>query len=158
MFVLVVATVALGSIYMFVKFSDFDYLWYAIITAMTLSYSICILLNPELINTKVVETSTAGEDAVTMMTVASKASIKLAPIIFGSLVIFGVVQLTIDLIGIAQHGMGYILEYGMDAAMGIILIFVGLLYPLISYISFAFFYLIYDLLQALLSLGKNNAK
>jgi len=151
MILALIATV-IGGLYFAIKTSEISILYWITPLAISLLYFINLLLNPQLISTKISESATAGEDAIAILVVQFKAAVKLAGIVFGSMTIIGSIFLVFSLFNIFKEDALY---YGItDFIGGSYLVISGLLYPFFIYIAFAFFYLFADLCKAILTLHK----
>ena len=141
-----------GGIYLSIKMSEVEPLYTAVPVSILLLYCINLVLNPSLISTQVTEGATAGEDAISISVIISKAAVKIAGIVFGSQTIIGSAFLAYSLVNVFKedHFFG-----GITALLGgADLVILGLLYPFIIYIYFVFTYLIADLCRAVLTLHK----
>jgi hypothetical protein len=148
-------TTVFWGVYSSIKFSTFSMLIITLSLALALIYYICLLLNPQLISTRVAENNSAGEDALAIVMIMYKAGVKLATIMFGGLTTIGTLFLLYVLyLAISNKGYGYSF-YDLSSISGVTLVLFGLLYPLGIYLTFIFVYLIVDLCKAILSLRKN---
>lgn len=142
------------GIFSAIKLSMIAPLVTGIFTAIAMLYLICLLLRPALINVAVTETSTAGEDALSIFVLVSKMLTKLAPIAFGALTVAGALYLLVTTVNMIEDGYGGIFGYGLQSVAGIGVFLYGLLYPLIAYLVFIFTYLLVDIARAILVLPR----
>ncbi len=117
-----------------------------------LEFVALIALNPELITVDVVKETTAGEEAIGILTVFLKKIMKLVPILFGLGVIIGTVMLLISSFNLFSNERMFFAPAKIEWSYSLI-ISSGLL-PLLSYILFVLFYLIIDIIRAILSLPR----
>ena len=147
-------SVIFWGFYSAIKFSNFSLLIGAVAVGVALTYYVCLLLNPQLISTRVVENNSAGEDALAIVMIMYKASVKLATIMFGGLTTIGALFLLYFFYLVISSTRTSFLFSDLSSLSGAGLVLFGLLYPLGIYLTFIFVYLIVDLCKAVLSLGK----
>jgi hypothetical protein len=153
-FIATLCSIVFWGFYSSIKFSEFSLLIMTAGLSIALIYYVCLLLNPQLISTRVVENNSAGEDALAIVMIMYKASVKLATIIFGGLTTIGALFLLYFLYLVISSTRSSFLFSDLSSLSGAGLVLVGLLYPLGIYLMFIFVYLIVDLCKAILSLGK----
>jgi hypothetical protein len=155
MIVLFVLVLGFG-IYLSIASSDFLPLQWTLPLAIALLYYACLFLNPELMSTDFRPGATAGEDALSILIIFSKAAIRLAGIVFGSMVVIGAVLLLFSLINLFSEGAERLLYGGLQSVGGATVIIYGLLFPFVIYVGFVFSYLVVDLCKAILSLHRRG--
>jgi len=103
------------------------------------------------ITVEVVKESTAGQEAIGIITFFLKALLKLVPVVFGVGIVIGTVMLFINSFGLFGNEMRIANAWitGNMTASQILLI--GLL-PFISYVVFVLYYLVIDIIRAILSI------
>lgn len=117
-----------------------------------LEFVALIALNPELITVDVVKETTAGEEAIGILTFFIKKIMKLVPILFGLGVIIGTVMLLVSSFNLFSNERMLFAPAKIEWSYSLI-ISSGLL-PLLSYILFVLFYLAIDIIRAILSLPR----
>ncbi len=117
-----------------------------------LEFVALIALNPELITVDVVKETTAGEEAIGILTFFIKKIIKLVPILFGLGVIIGTVMLLVSSFDLFSNERMLFAPAKIEWSYSLI-ISSGLL-PLLSYILFVLYYLVIDIIRAILSLPR----
>jgi uncharacterized membrane protein (DUF485 family) len=117
-----------------------------------LEFVALIALNPELITVDVVKETTAGEEAIGILTFFIKKIMKLVPILFGLGVIIGTVMLLVSSFNLFSNERMLFAPAKIEWSYSLI-ISSGLL-PLLSYILFVLFYLTIDIIRAILSLPR----
>lgn len=117
-----------------------------------LEFVALIALNPELITVDVVKETTAGEEAIGILTFFIKKIMKLVPILFGLGVIIGTVMLLVSSFNLFSNERMLFAPAKIEWSYSLI-ISSGLL-PLLSYILFVLFYLVIDIIRAILSLPR----
>lgn len=129
-----------------------DALWPAMVgIALFLSGMLIvgISLNPSMLNINIGETSSAGEEAIGIISFGYKSWLRAIPAVFGILSIIGSLQIVWGFIKIV---VGDVFVGGTMATSGTIMVFVGGLYPVIGLLIFLYSYLLIDVLSAILSL------
>jgi len=107
--------------------------------------------HPALVTVSVVRETTAGQEAIGIVTFFLKGLLKLVPIFFGVGVLIATVLLLIDFFKIfGEEYQAAMAWSGANVKAGQIL-YAGLL-PFLSYIVFVLLYLVVDLIQAILSI------
>lgn len=144
------------GIYLSIASSNFIALQWALPLAVALLYYACLFLNPSLMSTDFQPGATAGEDALSILIVFSKAAIRLAGIVFGSMVIIGSILLLYSLFNLFSQGAERIIFGGLQSVGGVTIILYGLLFPFFVYIGFIFSYLLVDICKAILSLHRRG--
>ena len=108
-----------------------------------------ISLNPNMLNINIGETSSAGEEAIGIISFGYKSWLRAIPAVFGILSILGSLQIVWAFIKLVVGDMltGYAV-----AASGSIMVFAGGLYPVLGLLIFLYSYLLIDVISAILSL------
>lgn len=103
-----------------------------------------IAINPELANIKVSDDTAAGEEAIGILSFVVKAVVRIVPFAFGVGALVGSVAILVATIGV--------LFKGSEAIVGnpVNFVLVCALMPFASYILFAVYHLIIDVLRAIL--------
>lgn len=106
-----------------------------------------VALHPQLLNIEIDENTSAREEAIGVISFFFKSAVKLAPIAFGIGALFGFVTLSAETLRMVFNKttphMGALVTFKMMIATAL---------PFVSYLVFALYYLIIDVLRALLSL------
>jgi hypothetical protein len=105
----------------------------------------------ETITVEVAEETTAGQEAIGIITFFLKALLKLVPIVFGVGVVIGTVILFINAIGLFGNEVRVASAWIQGNMTANQIILIGLL-PFLSYIAFILFYLVVDIIRAILSI------
>lgn len=147
-------SIAFWGLYSSIRLSDFSLLVITAVMIVALTYYICLLLNPQLISTRIAADTSAGEDALSIVMIMYKAGVKLATIMFGGLSTIGTLFLLYVLYLAISNTRNSFIFYDLNSVGGVSLVLFGLLYPLGIYLTFIFVYLIVDLCKAILSLRK----
>ena len=114
-----------------------------------------ISLNPKMLNINIGETSSAGEEAIGIISFGYKSWLRAVPAIFGVLSILGSLQLVWAVVKLA---VGDVVTGMAVFASGSAMVFVGGLFPVIGLLVFLFSYLTIDIIASILSLpGKIDA-
>ncbi len=150
--IIVLIGTVLSALYMAIKLSSFTPLFIGIFAAGGAMYYISFMLNPELISTTVDEHATAGDDAIAIMVIMYKCSVKLASIVFGTTLIVGSLMIAQSMYKLLSGDWLEVLGGGLQSMTGVMVVLGGLMYPLVISVSFTFFYLLADLCKAILTL------
>lgn len=114
-----------------------------------LEFVALISFNPKEVEINMVEDNTAGQEALGIVTFFIKAFMRLVPIFFGVGVILGTVMMFISFLGVFGDGFGGAFMEGMENASQILS---ATLLPFFSYLIFVLFYLVVDLIKAILAI------
>lgn len=116
---------------------------------LLLEFLALISFNPSIVNVEVTEGTSAGQEAIGIITFFLKGLMRLIPIFFGVGVVIATILLFISFIKLfgdqAQYAMG------MGTQNAVYILFSGLL-PFASYIFFVLYYLVIDMIRAILSI------
>lgn len=142
----------LYCLYEAIKLPSLWYLLYGIASFILLEFVALVALNPRTITVEVVDETSAGEEAIGIMTLFIKKVMRLIPILFGVGIIAVTVMLFINALGLFSEAR---LNLAADRSLKfyVLLIKIGLL-PFLSYIFFVFAYLCIDVIRAILSIPK----
>ncbi|NQU39929.1 MAG: hypothetical protein HQ523_08265 [Lentisphaerae bacterium] len=111
-----------------------------------------VALHPAMVNIEVGGEVRAGEEAIGIMSLGVKTIVRLVPMAFGIGAILGTVALIVGTFGLMKSG-------DPDSALlALRLIALCVLFPFLSYILFAFYHLLIDLLRAILVLPQTLDK
>jgi len=108
-----------------------------------------VTFNPKSITISLTKSSSAGQEAIGIVTYFLKLFLRLVPIIFGIGVAVGTVILFIHFIGGFGERLAFFWQRANTGDAGYIL-FAGLL-PFLSYLIFVFYYLLIDIIKAILA-------
>ncbi len=123
-------------------------------TFVFLEFVALVAFNFKEVNVKHVEENSAGQEAIGILTFFIKTGMKLVPIIFGAFVAIGTIMLFIEGLRIFGSGAGFAFRnIQKDIAP---LILGAALIPFLSYVFFAFAYLVIDIIRAILSIPENK--
>lgn len=153
-FIAAICLTIFWGLYSSIKFSNFSVIIGMASVVIALIYFVCLLLNPQLISTRIAANNSAGEDALAIIMIMYKSSVKLATIMFGGLTTIGALFLLYFFYLVISSSRNSFLLSDLSSLSGVGLVLVGLLYPLGIYLIFIFVYLIVDLCKAVLSLSK----
>jgi hypothetical protein len=142
--------------YLSIAASNLMALQWALPLAIALLYYACLFLNPSLMSTDFQPGATAGEDALSILIIFSKAAIRLAGIVFGLMAIIGSLLLLYSLVNLFSEGAEQMMYGGLQSVGGATIIVYGLLFPFFIYIGFVFSYLLVDICKAILSLHRRG--
>lgn len=141
-----------GGLYMAIKLSALGPLWYGLGVAIAMLFFACMYLNPSLINTRVQASASAGEDAISVSVLTMKTFVRLAPVVFAVLTLAGAMALGYGLVQLAKEESADVLVGGLASASGFGIVVLGLLYPLLAYLTFVLGYLLLDVARSILTL------
>jgi hypothetical protein len=113
-----------------------------------LEFLALIAFNPKTATVEIVQEGSAGQEALGIVTFFLKAILRLVPIIFGVGIVVYTIMLFIDFIGVFGDNVGFAWQRGNWTASQILIF--GLL-PFLSYIFFVLYYLVIDVIRAILA-------
>jgi hypothetical protein len=144
---------ALGAgVFMAIKFDTHQFLWWSMGIATATLYLACLYMHPALLTTRVDPHSSAGEDAISLSVLTIKGALRLAPLVFSVLTVAGTAGLAWGGYGLWQQEDTEIVMGSLASMSGLMMLVVGLMYPLAIYLTFVFSYLMLDVLRAVLRL------
>jgi hypothetical protein len=114
-----------------------------------LEFLALIAFNPKTVTVEIVQEGSAGQEALGIVTFFLKALLRLIPIIFGVGIVVYTIMLFIDFIGVFGDNVGFAWQRGNLTAAQILTF--GLL-PFLSYIFFVLYYLVIDVIRAILAI------
>lgn len=146
-----------GGLYLWIKTSSFETFVGAIFIFIFCEYLLSLSLNPRMTNINITEETTAGEEFIGLLSFFMKSFLKLIPIIFGSGVILGIINL-IELLFMKIEYLPQIIEkltqIGSFTATSLL--------PVAGYFLFLVYYFMIDLASSVLliplKLDKLNIK
>lgn len=150
--IVVLVASLLGGLYMAIKLSALGPLWYGLGLATTMLFFACMYLNPSLINTRVQTSASAGQDAISVSVLTMKTFVRLAPVVFAVLTLAGALSLGYGVVQLAKEESVDVLVGGLASASGFGIVVLGLLYPLLAYLTFVLGYLLLDVARSILTL------
>lgn len=116
-------------------------------------YWTCFALNPGMVNIEITEESSAGQEFIGILSFWAKSALKLVPIAFGVAITLGCILLVVAFIMSAFGGVtgarGAVLGSRAGDIIGL-----GLLLPLLAYMGFLAYYLVIDIILAILKLPR----
>lgn len=137
----------LTGIYFWIKTSSIDSFFIGIFTFIYCEYIVSLSLKPEILNIDIVEKTSAGEEFLGVISFGVKSVFKLIPIMFGSGIIFCIINLFL----IIFNDYEYIYEILGDIYN--VLYLTGFaLSPIVGYFLFLIYYFFLDLAKAILSM------
>ena len=139
----------LGGVLLMLQMETFGFLASGVAIFLSGVLVTGISLNPKMLNINIGETSSAGEEAIGIISFGYKSWLRAVPAIFGVLSILGSLQLVWAVVKLAVGDEGT----GMAVfASGATMVFVGGLFPVIGLLVFLFSYLTIDVIASILSL------
>ncbi len=139
----------LFHLYLAIKLPSFEPLLFGIVSFVLLWFLAFVLINPKEITVSVVKDTTAGQEAIGIITLFIKSVMKIVPIIFGVGIIYATVSMLINMFGLFKSNPG-IAWIGISADM-VTFIYAALL-PLLAYLGFILAFLFIDVTRAVLSI------
>ncbi len=114
------------------------------------AYSAAIFLNPNLINVQVVETQSAGGDALAILGISVKVAARVSAIALGSWIIFGELLLLTVSFNLSKGGLDTLLSFDF---VGSIWFFASaLIYPIVAYFTLIFGLLYIEIATAIMAI------
>ncbi len=108
-----------------------------------------ISFNPKLVSVKSVKKNSAGEEAIGILGFFIKLAVKLVPFIYGVGIIFIVVSMIVNAVGIFGNKFEMAISWAKVFKAMVSLLIFGLL-PFFAYLSFVFNFLLIDIIKSVL--------
>jgi hypothetical protein len=137
----------MGGLFVWIKGSSFEAFVVGIFMFIFCEYMLSLCLNPESLNIEISEKTSAGEEFLGLISFFMKGFLKLIPIMFGSGIIFGV----INLFGLLFLKFDYIHEIEAKS-LEVGNLMVSALLPVMGYFVFLAYYFVIDLAMAILAM------
>lgn len=142
----------IGGFYVAIKFSSITAVLTGAVVFLVTMYFIWILFHPHLVTTYVETSTSAGLDAIALLSLGSKMFLRTYKLLFGLLPSVGALLLLISLAN-AFGDPRDIFRGGFQGAAGFILVLTGLISPLLAYLGFLITYVLLDVLRTILLMG-----
>lgn len=152
---LLLGVVALaGCTYTAVRMDSLSSFGLGIVVFVVCELVVWLCLNPALLNIAILPASTAGEEAIGVLTFTMKALLRLIPIAFGIGVIVGDFEILAAIVRLFRDE-----EYSIaGASLSAWVVLGSAALPLIGYVLFVLNYLVVDMIRAILVIpGKLDA-
>lgn len=111
-----------------------------------------LALNPELLAISVNQQSSAGEEALGILSFFVKTGVRLVPIFYGVTLVVGVIQAVIILLGMIGDSQAELLAAVTRAELSAPILLWAALSPFLAYLAFVFYFLAIDLMRGILSI------
>lgn len=111
-----------------------------------------LALNPELLAIRVDRQSSAGEEALGILSFFVKTGVRLVPIFYGVTLVVGVIQAVIILLGMIGDSQAELLAAVSRAELSAPILLWAALSPFLAYLAFVFYFLAIDLMRGILSI------
>jgi hypothetical protein len=153
---LVAAIVLLvGSIVSAVQMESMKVFLQAVPGFFVLLFLVWLAINPGLTGTKVAPTDSAGDEAIAIVSFFMKALLRMVPILFGVLTIWGGVVLLVAIV--QSFGSDFAAMKGMRTGLfgGMVLLW-GTGLPFAAFLGFVLYYLLIDVIRSILRIPGNK--
>lgn len=146
-----------GSITTAIQLDSMKVFLQAVPAFFVLLFLVWLAINPELTGTKVAPTDSAGDEAIAIVSFFMKALLRMVPILFGVLTIWGGVVLLVATV--QSFGSDFAAMKGMRTGLfgGMVLLW-GTGLPFAAFLGFVVYYLIIDVIRSILRIPGNFAK
>jgi hypothetical protein len=145
--------VLLGSLVAAVQLENFNFLLQGVAGFVILIFLVWLAVNPELTATRIGDSTSAGEEAISVISFLMKALLRMVPILFGVVSVLAGVALLVALV--QSFGSGLSGVKAMQSAMfGGVLGLWGAGLPFIGFLVFILYYLIIDVIRAILEIPR----
>ena len=114
-------------------------------------------MNPKLVSLNISGNSTAGEDALSLLSLGMKILMRLSVVFFGLAGPIGGLFLLKNLTDILSNNI-VINYFQISSFAGAPILAIGLIYPFLIYILFIATYLSIDLMKSILSINNSSKK
>lgn len=111
-----------------------------------------LALNPELLSISVNRQSSAGEEALGILSFFVKTGVRLVPIFYGVTLVVGAIQAVIVLLGMIGDSQAELLAAVNRAELSAPILLWAVLSPFLAYLAFVFYFLAIDLMRGILSI------
>lgn len=111
-----------------------------------------LALNPELLAIRIDRQSSAGEEALGLLSFFVKTGVRLVPIFYGVTLVVGAVQAVIILLGMIGDTGPELAAAVTSAELSAPILLWAVLSPFLAYIAFVFYFLAIDLMRGILSI------
>ena len=142
------------GLYISIKLSSLIPMLIPVGFAVLLLFAVWFLLNPLILNITEDNTSSAGNDALTLYSLPFVMVLRLHRILFGIGLFYGNLTFGISIYKFIQDGTNAVLGSGIQGFAGVIILFTAAISPLLLYIIFVFSYLFIDILRSILRISK----
>jgi|GEM_PF-2093789 len=119
-------------------------------------YFVWLIVNPQLVSTFVRPSSTAGMDAIALLSLGNKSFLRFSKILYGILPAASVFFFLRSLINAFGDNAAYQFSSIADIGIAFFMLAGGLLCPLIAYLIFIFAYMLLDVLRSILEMASRQ--
>lgn len=144
----------LGSIVSAIRMESLNGFLQAVPGFFVLLFLVWLAINPSLTGTKIAETGSVGDEAIAIVSFFMKAFLRMVPILFGVLTIWGGVVLLVAIV--QSFGSGFAAMKGMRTGLfgGMVLLW-GTGLPFVAFLGFVVYYLLIDVIRSVLRIPGN---
>jgi hypothetical protein len=114
-----------------------------------------LALNPDLLGIRVSEQSSAGEEAIGILSFFIKSAVRIVPLFYGVALTVGAIQavvLLLSMIGASRPEIAGSIMGAQGMAFGLVLVIIA---PFLAYIAFVVYFLVIDLMRSILSIPRS---
>jgi hypothetical protein len=147
--------VLFAALFYSVKVNSWFVLGYGMAAFFGLVYAAWLMAQPALITTNILQRSTGGTDAIAILVMGSKIYLRSVNLVVGLASLVGLVLLANTFYEILVDPNNLYVN-GLWSLLSFFVILIGLLSPLIIYVTFVLGYLVLDVLRSILSLSPND--
>lgn len=115
-----------------------------------------LALNPELLGIRVSKQSSAGDEAIGILSFFIKSMVRIVPVFYGVALVVGVIQALIILLGMIGSGQHEIARAILGAQALAPAMIYAVISPFLAYIAFVVYFLIIDVLRSILAIPNSN--
>jgi hypothetical protein len=146
-----------GGFYTGVKLGSLIPLAIGLAVGLVNFYFVWLIVNPQLVSTFVRPSSTAGMDAIALLSLGNKCFLRFSKILYGLLPLASVFFFLRSLINAFGDNAAYQFSSIADIGIAFFMLAGGLLSPLIAYLIFIFAYMLLDVLRSILEMASRQA-
>lgn len=114
-----------------------------------------LALNPSLLGIRINQQSSAGEEAIGVLSFFVKSAVRIVPIFYGVTMVVAAIQAAVVLLGMIGDTQAEILIAVSRAEFAAPMVMLAALSPFLAYIGFVFYFLVIDLMRSVLSIPGN---
>lgn len=114
-----------------------------------------LALNPSLLGIRINTQSSAGEEAIGVLSFFVKSAVRIVPIFYGVTMVVAAIHAIIVLLGMIGDSQSELIFAVGRAELSAPIVMLAALSPFLAYIAFVFYFLVIDLMRSVLAIPSN---
>lgn len=114
-----------------------------------------LALNPSLLGIRINTQSSAGEEAIGVLSFFVKSAVRIVPIFYGVTMVVAAIHAIIVLLGMIGDSQSELIFAVGRAELSAPIVMLAALSPFLAYIGFVFYFLVIDLMRSVLAIPSN---